>query len=316
MTVFLIILLILLLLYILFIVVPAIFIYRFAFGRKPCSTPLTERDLEGTRYAPFSEQLVPAEHFVQEQPSETVSIEARDGVTLYGRYFNQNSPHTMIFVHGYAGAYISNFCAQAQRFYQHGWNLLFIIQRGHGDSGGKRIGLGTTEQYDLLRWANFAAECKGVEDIVFYGSSMGSTALAYASDQFIQPKVRALVLDCAYTSPYRQLGRDSHAKYLPLALLLPVIRLIAMKDLHEDIKTPVGESLKNTRIPVLFLHGEADRTVPVSDCKENYEACGSEKKMILVPDADHILAYVTGGEEVMQQTEDFITLHLSKGRSL
>ena len=42
--------------YIGFIIVPAVLLYRFVFGRKPCSTPLNERGtLEGTRYAPFSE---------------------------------------------------------------------------------------------------------------------------------------------------------------------------------------------------------------------------------------------------------------------
>ena len=37
--------------YIGFIIVPAVLLYRFVFGRKPCSTPLNERGtLEGTRY--------------------------------------------------------------------------------------------------------------------------------------------------------------------------------------------------------------------------------------------------------------------------
>ena len=300
--------------YIGFIVVPAVLLYRFAFGRKPCSVPLNEfGTLEGTRYAPFSETLIPADKFVHSQPFEESNVTARDGVLLRGRYLGQNSPRTMIFVHGYAGAPISNFCAQAERFCRLGWNLLFITERAHGESGGKRLGLGVLEQYDLLNWIDLEAQKSSVEDIVVYGSSMGSTAVAYASDKITCPKVRTLVVDCGFVSPYRQLACDGRTRKLPTVLLLPVMRLVAWLDIHEDIHRTAGQSLKNTHIPVLFIHGEADRTVPIAQGRENYEACGSEKEFIAVAGADHILAYVTGGEEVQRKTEEFISKHM-KGK--
>ena len=297
--------------YIGFIVVPAILLYGFVFGRKPCSTPMSERgSLEGTRYAPFSEKLLSSERFVQAQPQEAVSVTARDGVTLCGRYLDRHSPRTMIFCHGYSGAPISNFCVQAERFCKQGWNLLFIIQRAHGESGGKRLGLGVLERYDLLQWIEFASQKSGVEEIVLYGSSMGAAAVGYASDMITDTKVKALVMDCAFSSPYRQLTCDGRTRRLPTSLLLPVMRVIAWLDMHEDIYRPVGKSLRKTPIPVLFLHGEADKTVAVSQGRENYEACGSEKKFITVEGADHILAYVTGGEAVQRQTEEFIDQYI------
>lgn len=263
--------------YIGFIIVPAVLLYRFVFGRKPCSTPLNERGtLEGTRYAPFSEALLPAERFVQSREHESVSITARDGVVLCGSYYDQKSPRTMIFAHGYAGAPVSNFCAQAERFYKLGWNLLFITERAHGDSGGNRLGLGVLEQYDLLKWIDFEARNSSVEEIVLYGSSMGSAAVGYASDKITEPKVKVLVIDCAFVSPDRQLRCDGRTRKLPTFLLLPVMRVIAWFDMHEDIYRPVGKSLQNTHIPVLFIHGEADRTVPIEQGMENYKACGSE----------------------------------------
>ncbi len=297
--------------YIGFIVVPAFMLYRFVFGRKPCSTPLNERGtLDGTRFAPFSEELLPAERFVTSREHESVSITARDGVRLCGSYYDQKSPRTMIFVHGFAGAPVSNFCAQAQRFYKLGWNLLFITERAHGDSGGKRLGLGLLEQYDVLSWIDFEAEKSGVEEIVLYGSSMGSSAVGYASDKITSPKVKVLVIDCAFVSPYRQLRCDGRTRRLPTFLLLPVMRIIAWFDMREDLYRPVGRSLEKTHIPALFLHGDADRTVPLEQGVENYNACGSEKEFITVAGADHILAYVTGGEEVQRKTEEFINRHL------
>jgi fermentation-respiration switch protein FrsA (DUF1100 family) len=37
---------------------------------------------------------------------------------------------------------------------------------------------------------------------------------------------------------------------------------------------------KNAKIPVLFMHGEADITVPVSMAEENYAACAAPKRLV------------------------------------
>lgn len=305
----LIILLILLSLYIGFIVVPAALIFRFAFSRKPCSVPLTERGtLEGTRYAPYADRLIPAERFVKAQPHERVRVTARDGVILAGSYYDNRSDRTMIFVHGYRGAPVSNFCAQAEHFYHKGWNLLFITQRAHGMSGGRWLGLGVLEQHDLPVWIEYAASKDGVESIVLYGSSMGASAVGYASDKITEPKVKALVMDCGFVSPYRQLVRDARVRHLPYHLLLPVMRLCGFVCFREDIYRKVTDSLKSTAIPVLFLHGEADKTVSIDQGRENYNACASQKQFIAVPNAEHILAYTAGRKETEMKTDRFLDI--------
>ena len=55
------------------------------------------------------------------------------------------------------------------------------------------------------------------------------------------------------------------------------MRLLGKLDFHEDIYERVSDSLRHTDIPVLFLHGEADLTVDISQGLENYNACASEK---------------------------------------
>ena len=53
------------------------------------------------------------------------------------------------------------------------------------------------------------------------------------------------------------------------------------------------EALKNTDIPVLFIHGTDDRFVPVEMTYENYKACASEKQLLIVPGAGHAMSYMT-----------------------
>lgn len=294
------------LLYLIFIFAPALVIYFNVFSRKAEGAPLKERDLIGTRYEPYRFQLLSAESFVKSRPYEHVRVTARDGVTLCGMYFDNGSDTTVIFVHGYRGAPISNFCLQAQRLYTDGYNLLFIVSRAHGESGGKRLGLGTLEQYDLLPWIDFAAAKNGVNNLFVYGSSMGAASVGFASDKIQNPKVKGLVLDCGFSSPREQLIRDSKIRHLPYPFLLPLLRLFGRIDMKTDIYATVGDSLSRTAIPVLFFHGAQDITVPVEQGLKNYRACASEKEFVQVEGADHIIAYVVGGEQTRQKLDAFI----------
>ncbi len=142
-------------LYIIFAAAPAALLYRMIFSRKENSRVLTRSELIGSRYEPYMDELIEADGFIRSRITEKVSITARDGEIMYGDYLDNQSDKTVIFVHGYRGNPISNFCLQARHLYDLGYNMLFICQRAHGESGGKRNGLGIIEQYDILKWIEY-----------------------------------------------------------------------------------------------------------------------------------------------------------------
>ena len=260
----LIILLALLLLYILFIVIPSVLIFNFAFGRKECSIPLSERgDLSGTRYEPYADELIAADTYVRSHPMERVGVTAEDGTRLTGFYLDQHSDRTMIFVHGYRGEPVSNFCMQAKHYCELGWNLLFIIQRAHGESGGKWLGLGVLECRDLPLWIDLAARREGVENIVLSGSSMGASTIAYASDAITEPKVKALVLDCGFISPRHQLMHDARMRHLPGFLILPVMRsmlLLYLSVVRTILTDPSCSISRTSAVAITFLDSSLSMT--------------------------------------------------------
>ena len=51
------------------------------------------------------------------------------------------------------------------------------------------------------------------------------------------------------------------------------------------------DALKKTNIPVLFVHGTDDKFVPVEMTYQNYKACNSPKRLLVVPGADHAMSY-------------------------
>lgn len=292
--------------YLIFAAGPAALMYHMVFSRKNNSEQLTKRDLIGTRYEPYMDELVEADIFIRRRTAERISVTARDGAVLYADYIDRKSDKTVIFVHGYCGNPISNFCLQARHLYDMGFNLMFISQRAHGESGGSRHGLGIIEQYDIIKWVALESAKPSVKKILLYGSSMGSSAVAYSSDKLGSDKVKGMVIDCAFSSVGKQLWYDSKKRRIPPFLVLPVIRLIARAELGEDINTSCGSSLAKTDIPALFIHGTDDTTVPFEYGLENYNACASEKTLIAVEGAQHIVDYAAGEEQTKNGLKEFI----------
>ena len=77
-----------------------------------------------------------------------------------------------------------------------------------------------------------------------------------------------------------------------------------------DIYRRTTDSLKNCRVPAVFIHGTGDLTVSCEQGLENYNACASEKLWIPVEGAQHILACTVGGKDTEMKTERFLMQYI------
>ena len=80
---------------------------------------------------------------------------------------------------------------------------------------------------------------------------------------------------------------------LPVGLLLPICglftKLYAGFGLHD---ASTIDAVRESRYPILFIHGTGDTFVPCEMTKEAYAACTSEKELILVDSAEHGKSYL------------------------
>ena len=70
--------------------------------------------------------------------------------------------------------------------------------------------------------------------------------------------------------------------------------------------------LKNTKIPVMFLHGDDDKDVPLKFTKKTYSACASDKEFVEVKGAGHTLCYINGGQELSEKINKFIEKSINR----
>lgn len=262
---------------------------------------------------PYEDVMRSGEEWIRAQPMETVFIQSHDGLKLAAHYLDAHSKKTLILLHGYRSCAYRDFSCVAEYYRSLGFNLLFVDQRAHGESEGKYICFGVLERLDCVRWAEYIDRRVGGE-IFLDGISMGASTVLMAAGERLPASVRGMIADCGFTSPAaimkKVMTTDLHIPSWPLfPLVSTLIRLRAGFDVESHSTV---QAMKRNRLPVLFLHGTADRFVPCDMTEEAYAACLSEKELILVEGAGHGTSYLVDEARCRNALECFLSKY-SKG---
>ena len=242
-------------------------------------------------------------------PHQIVRMKGYDGTELVGHLFRaEKQRRVVVAMHGWRSCWARDFGPVANFFRENDCTVLYAEQRGQGESGGEYMGFGMIERYDCLEWVKWLNE-NGFDRIPMYlaGISMGAaTVLMTAGFRELPMNVAGVLADCGFTSakaewkyisennlrvPYGR--RDKHVDALCRKRI----------ELDADAYTTL-DAMKTCRVPILFVHGEADTFVPVEMTLENYEACQSPKKLLIVPGANHGMSYFwdrTGYETAVKE---------------
>ena len=194
-----------------------------------------------------------------------------------------------------------------RRCFSLGHSALIVDQRGSGRSEGNTITFGINEHKDCLRWAAFAAAHFGPDvKIILTGISMGAATVLMASDKDLPENVIGILADCGFSSARVIIGKAIEEMGLPIPLVYPFIKLGAKLFGHFDLEadSPL-KSVKNSRLPIIFFHGEADDFVPCDMSRELYELCASKKNILTVPGAAHGLSYPAAPEKYLSAMREF-----------
>lgn len=250
---------------------------------------------EGDIYEVYRDDMIEWTKQIRAMPHEDVEIVSHDGLVLRGKYF-MKSPElpVEILFHGYKGTAERDLCGAVERAFAVNRNALIVNHRAAGPSDGHVISFGINERRDCLRWIDFAIQKFGKDvKLVITGISMGAATVMMAAGEDLPTNVISVLADCGYTSPKEIICKVVRDMKLPVKLLYPFIklgaRLYGRFNLEEA--SPI-EAMKKCSVPIVFVHGDADDFVPYDMSKRLFEACASEKKILItVPGAGHGLAF-------------------------
>lgn len=262
-------------------------------------------------YRPYLDELLAARANMEKIETEPLRVVAYDGKILRGRLWDcEDAKGTIALFHGYHSTAAYDYAVAAPYFHSLGYRLLLVDQRAHGKSEGRIITYGAKERLDVLSWVTYLGQLFGEEAPIFLaGISMGASTVLMASEFEFPANVRGITADCGFTSPDAIIRHVARQSKIP-SFIMPSVRLSAMLFGGFDLKgCSTVEAVSNARYPILFVHGQSDTFVPWEMTQAAYDACQSEKELILVPNAAHGISYLVERERVQKAFQTFLEKH-------
>ena len=248
-------------------------------------------------------------------PYESVAITSKDGLKLFARYYHARDGAPLeIQMHGYKSTSVHDFGGGALECISMGYNLLLVDQRAHGGSEGHVISFGIKERMDAQSWAEYAVERFGKDvKILLYGISMGGATVLMASELKLPESVVGIVADCPYSSARAIIAKIARERHFSPALFMPFVKLGARIfggfNLDECTAT---DAVRNTKVPILIIHGEGDDFVPADMSREIAES-SDMAELHTFPEAGHGLSFIYDYDRYMKIINEFHRKVLGEG---
>lgn len=225
---------------------------------------------------------------------EDVWIESFDHHRLHG-YFIKNTKANKVVIsfHGYNTEARKEYPLH-HSYYQEGYTVLIVDQRGVGQSGGRFITMGLLERRDCLDWIDYVLRrYDGDVEILLEGLSMGASTIMMAAQDIHAPQVRGMIVNCGFNSCTDQLEYTiTKLMHLPRVPVLATVKLYARLLARYDMDAITAcDSLAKSEIPLLMFHGAKDTFVPFENLAKIYpSARAGHKKQIPCEHAAHGIA--------------------------
>lgn len=191
-----------------------------------------------------------------------------------------------VFLHG-NGSTIGDEVKRAFCFHQLGYSTFLFDYRGYGRSLDKFPTEASVYEDVETVWNYLTQERKiAPEQILLYGHSLGGAIAIEMARR--HPEVAGLAVEGSFTSMQAMVGHlYRQFSIFPVDFLL-----------HQRFDSL--NKVKSLQMPILFIHGTADRLVPVYMSQALFEAASEPKRLLLIADAGHHNVGEFGGVEYLE----------------
>ena len=234
------------------------------------------------------------------------TVTSYDGYVLHAQYLQNpdQSSKYIIISHGYSD---NRFGAlkYAKMYLDFGFNVIVYDLRGHGLNEQTFCTYSARERKDLLamiqdsrqRWPDMTL-------FGLHGESLGAaTSIAVLEDK---PPVDFVVADCGFSEIVNVLKNGMQAMHLPdfLTEIMSIGAKVRFGYSYNDMR-PI-DSLKDNRIPILFIHGGSDSFVLPENSEKMKEATQGYAELHLIPNVDHAMSIISEPDRYREIVSAFL----------
>ena len=232
---------------------------------------------------------------------EKVVFQSKDGTNLTGWFVPACGKPigTVIHFHGNAQNMTAHF-SYVSWLPEEGFNLFVFDYRGYGQSEGRPGRRGVYEDGVAAIEYVVARPDIDPERVVILGQSLGgANALAVIGKNSFSG-IRAVAIDSAFYS-YRAIVQDK-LKQIPVLSWLrwPLSFLIIRNSFS------AGSVVDRVApVPIVFIHGAADRTIPAEHSRRLYKQAREPKELWVIENARHTEAFTRHGHKYRTRLVEF-----------
>lgn len=192
---------------------------------------------------------------------------------------------TVLFLHGNAEN-ISTHIASVYWLPAQNYNVLLLDYRGYGRSQGVPTVAGALDDINSAMQHLLQRTDVDPGRIVVLGQSLGGAlSLYYVAHSQYRANIKALIVESPFSS-YRDIAREKlDALWLTWPLQWPLSFTI------DDDYSPLPAVAQLSPIPLLIIHGDKDRIIPLHHGQALFAAARQPKEFWLVPEGEHIAAF-------------------------
>lgn len=233
-----------------------------------------------------------------------------EGKRLHAIFAAASTPtdKTAVIVHGYTDNAIRMLMIGYLYHKDLAYNILLPDLQNQGLSQGSAIQMGWKDRLDVLQWMDIAnAIYGGNTQMVVHGISMGAATTMMVSGEKQKPFVKCFVEDCGYTSVWDEFSYELKNQFhLPAFPLMHATSLLCQARYGWNFQeaSPLKQ-VKKCKLPMLFIHGDADTYVPTQMVYPLFENKPEPKELWIVPGATHAVSYQKYPEEYTRRIKKF-----------
>ena len=243
-----------------------------------------------------------------------VSITAPDGAILRGWILKPQTANgdAAILLHG-LGDNRLGMTGYANLLVAHGYTVLLPDARAHGASGGQLATYGLLERNDIHQWLEFLQLETHPRCVFGLGESMGAAQVLQSLDT--HPHFCAVVAESPFANfreiAYDRMGQPFHTgPWLGRTFLRPIVEVAFLRARRKyglDMqKVSPEQSIANSSVPVLLIHGQADSNIPVRHSRLIHTRDPSTQ-LWEVPYADHCGAFSADPQQFERRLLDWFS---------
>ena len=242
---------------------------------------------------------------------EDFSVRTPDGIGLRGWKVRARTPSAnwILLFHGVSDNR-TGVLGAAEILLRHGYNVVMMDSRAHGESGGTMATYGWKERYDTVAVTDALSSSEEVHHLGALGVSMGA-AIALQSAA-VEPRIEAVAAEDPFAN-LREVSYDYAGLFLNPLLGKTLFRpatMLAMRAMAEeggfrpdDVSPEKAVTLRP--FPILLICGTRDHRIPCRHAERIYRAAHAQKDLWIVAGAGHAAALGHAPEEYENRVSSF-----------